>query len=285
MKLNWLVLICGVSVASRVAAALIMGNNVESLPGIADQGSYHALALRLLGGHGFTFATDWWPATRAGEPTAHWSFLYTFYLAGVYAVFGAQPIIARLLQAVIVGVAWPVLSWRLGRRMGGETVGHVAAGWSAVYGYFAYYGGALMTEPLYITGILLTLDLALRIGDGRRRWRDWLFLGLVMGATILLRQLFLLFIPFLLGWLALKIGRGVRRADLAGAFAALAVVGLMIAPFTIRNYRAFGRFVLLNTNSGYAFFFGNHPIYGSQFQAILSGAVGYYELIPKQLLP
>jgi len=32
----------------------------------------------------------------------HWSFLYTFYLAAVYALFGVHPLAARLIQATLV---------------------------------------------------------------------------------------------------------------------------------------------------------------------------------------
>ena len=75
-----------VSVALRLASALLQGDAVTPLPGIYDQLSYDELARRLLAGHGFTFPTDWWPATRAGEPTGHWSYLYTLFLAATYAV-------------------------------------------------------------------------------------------------------------------------------------------------------------------------------------------------------
>lgn len=60
------------SIVIRVEAALVLGNGVESLPGIADQGSYDMLARQLLAGKGFTVVADWWPLTRAGEPIAHW---------------------------------------------------------------------------------------------------------------------------------------------------------------------------------------------------------------------
>ena len=56
-----------VSVVLRLAAAFVMGNNIESLPGIVDQISYHTLALQVISGHGFTMPADWWPLTRAGE--------------------------------------------------------------------------------------------------------------------------------------------------------------------------------------------------------------------------
>ena len=36
--------------------------------------------------------------------TAHWSFLYTLYLTAVYALFGPNPLVARLIQAVAIGV-------------------------------------------------------------------------------------------------------------------------------------------------------------------------------------
>jgi hypothetical protein len=59
----------------------------------------------------------------------------------------------------------------------------------------------------------------------------------------------------------------------------------MIVPWTVRNYRAFDMFVPLNTNAGYAFFWGNHPIYGTHFVGILpKNGPSYYDLIPKELL-
>ena len=194
------------AVLLRLASALYQGNTVEVLPGVYDQLSYHALALRVLGGHGFSFAEGHWPATAAGEPTAHWSFLYTLYLAGVYAVFGVQPLVARVLQAVIVGILHPWFTWRIGRRMFGQEVGLLAAAFSAVYVYLFYYAGGLLTESFYFVGILWTIDAAQRIvengrsshprsGGAFRRLLPWLELGLAVAVTCLLRQLYLLFVP------------------------------------------------------------------------------------------
>lgn len=62
------------------------------------------------------------------------------------------------------------------------------------------------------------------------------------------------------------------------------IVALLIAPWTIRNYLAFNQFVPLNTNSGYAFYWGNHPIYGTSFVGILpADGPSYQELIPVEL--
>jgi len=60
---------------------------------------------------------------------------------------------------------------------------------------------------------------------------------------------------------------------------------LMVIPFTISNYLRFDRFVLLNTNAGYALFWSNHPVYGTKFVPILTNDMGSYDsLIPEELL-
>ena len=289
---RYLLWIIGFAVLVRVIAAWYQGNSVLALPGIFDQLTYHALAQRVVDGHGFTFAEHHWPATRAGEPTAHWSFLYTLYLAAVYAVVGVQPLAARLLQAVLAGVLHTWLVYRIGRRVLGESVGIAAAFLTAGYAYFIYYSSSLLTEACYFIGILWTLDAALRIGDARGlvRKRQWVELGLAVGITGLLRQVFLLFVPLLFLWLcwARKAGDqaqdswlGNIRRSVLGLGVSTVVVAMLIAPWTIRNWQAFGVMVPLNTNAGFAFFWGNHPIHGTQFLPLLEGADrGYLELIP-----
>ncbi len=291
----------------RVGSALAQGNQVAPLPGIYDQLSYHALAQRVLAGQGFSFGAAWWPATRAGEPTAHWSYLYTLFLAASYGLAGVTPLAPRVVQALLVGLLHTWLTWRIGRRLFGEPVAWVAALWSALYVYFVYYAGALMTEPFYMVGILWTLDAALRLGapaagsTPARRWLGWLELGLALGLTILLRQIFLIFVPFLFLWLAWATAASpVKdaveapspgsaparwRQTLSGLALTTLVIVLLIAPWTWRNYRAFGTLVPLNTNAGFALFWGNHPIYGARFVGILpADGPSYQELIPAELL-
>lgn len=273
------------SVALRIGAALYIGSTVTPLPGTFDQVSYHNLALRVLGGHGFTFGAPWWPATAADAPTAHWSFLYTGYLILVYALFGPSPLIARLIQAVISGLLQPYLAYCLGKEVFNPGVGLISAGLTAVYTYFIYYSATIMTEPFYIAAILAALWLAIRqvkeSRQGRIRLGTSLALGAALGAAVLLRQLFLLIVPFIFLWVWWASGRkGIRRLALSSL-----VIALMILPFTVFNYARFHRFVLLNTNAGYAFYWGNHPIYGTRFVPILTPEMGtYLELIPDELL-
>lgn len=276
----WVVL--GVSVLLRLAAAVYLGNEVVILPGTTDQLSYHNLGLRLVAGHGFTFGEPWWPLTRPDEPTAHWSFLYSLYVALVYQIFGPNPIVARLIQVVAVGILQPYLAYLMGRRLFNEWTGVAAAGLTAVYFYFIYYGGTLMTEPFYITAILASLYVTILMAEPERKTplRWGVLLGLLLGITVLLRQLYMLFVPFQILWLWWARYKGHGRVPWAQTIVAGLVVVGMILPFTYYNYIRFDRFVLLNTNAGYAFYLGNHPIYGTRFIPILDN---YLPLIPDDL--
>ena len=317
-----LIIILIIALSLRVAAAFYLGDHVRPLPGTYDQVSYDRLAQRVLDGYGFTFDKLWWPYTRAGEPTAHWSYLYTLYLAGVYALVGYQPLVARLIQAVLAGVLMPWLVYRLGCRHFGRQVGLVASGVMACYAYFVYSAGTLMTENFYIIGILLVLDIAGQLGQAGEAppaaRQQSLLLGLALGMTVLLRQVFLLFVPVLFLWLLWRSyryqngplktsliaknneafeGTSSRQRDLANnlrnkpvmrmvgiLLMATMILLLTIAPWTVCNYLAFNRFVLLNTNAGFALYWSNHPIHGQNYPAHLPDWASYVELIPPELL-
>ena len=292
------------------------------MPGTYDQVSYDRLAQRLLDGYGFTFDKLWWPYTHAGKPTAHWSFLYTLYLAGIYGLVGHHPLVARLIQAFLVGALMPWLVYRLGCRHFGRQVGLVASGVMACYAYFVYYAGTLMTESFYIIGSLLVLDLAEQLGRAGETppvaRQQSILLGLALGVTVLLRQVFLLFIPVLFVWLLWRsyryqtnptgADRTIKKNDASGLttsrdqrlatplrnkpvvrmagilLTATVVLLFAIAPWTVRNYLAFNRFVLLNTNAGFAFYWSNHPIHGQNYPANLPDWDAYVRLIPPELL-
>jgi hypothetical protein len=288
---SWLVIILLISVVLRLAVAIYFGDQVVDLPGTADQISYHNLAIRVVEGYGFSFGQNWWPATLAGSPTAHWSFLYTLYLVIIYGIFGIHPILARLIQAFVVGLLQPYLTYRIGRECFNDRVGLIAGTISAVYVYFFYYAGTLMTEPFYIVLILAAILVSIILAKKKQVYRfrsEWTIfglLGLILGCVVLLRQLFLVFIPFIFIWIFWA-RQNKKFWHIIGRIALVSgIILAMILPFTIYNYLRFNRFVFLNTNSGYAFFFGNNPIYGSKFVPILTEDMGSYQkLIPSELL-
>ncbi len=286
--------VLAISVVAKLGSALVQGNGVDTLPGVYDQISYHTLALRVLQGHGFTFGSNWWPATAAGAPTAHWSYLYVLYLTAVYFVFGPSPLAARAIQAVVAGILQPLLAWRITRRVLGDRVAAVAALLISVYGYFVYYAGALVTETFYIVAILWIIDTATALGAAtsarRGQSRPWIWLGAASGIAILLRQVVIFAVPLVLVWTLWRVfarEKGLPRFSVTHLFARGAIPVLIVAgfilPWTIRNYEAFGRFVLLNTNAGFAFFWGNHPLHKTHFIPIIGAGPQYGALIPTEL--
>jgi 4-amino-4-deoxy-L-arabinose transferase-like glycosyltransferase len=258
-----LTLILVAAVLIRVPIALLMGDQITILPGIHDQVSYDALAQSLLAGRGYSFTDNWYPFTPANTPTAHWSFLYPIYLAGLYGVTGYHPLVARLVQAVVGGALICILVYLIGRRVASENTGLVAAGLAAAYGYFIYYNVALMTETLFIILVLLILYLSIELKENPTPMR-LVGLGLSLGLAALLRQTILLFAPFLLFWLFMELrARGIRWWYFA---LPIVLIVLMIAPWTIRNYQVYDQFLLLNSNAGYALFASNNPNLGTDWR-------------------
>ena len=281
---RWLIAIIVVSVMLRLAAAIYLGNIVTNMPGTYDQISYDNLARRVLSGHGFSFGQPWWPVTAADAPTAHWSFLYTLYLVAVYGLFGYIPLAARIIQAVIAGILMPILLFRLVNRVFATIVGLVVAALSAIYIYFFYYAASLMTETFFIIGILWSFDIAqgIRYTESPRK-KQWILLGLAMVMTTLIRQTFLPIIGLIGLWLWYA-GKGMRLRIIKSFAFSIAIVILGIIPWSIRNYRVFHQFVLLNTNAGYAFYLANHPVFGNNFSNELVQEVSWGSLIPQEFL-
>ena len=258
-----LVLILGAAILIRIVAAFLMGDEVSVLPGTHDQVSYDALARSLLAGRGYSFTQSWYPFTPANTPTAHWSFIYPLYLAGVYAITGYHPLAARLLQAILGGALTCLLVYLIGRRVAGEATGLIGAALAAVYGYFIYYNAALMTETFFIVLVLLSLYLALELKENPRPVL-WIGLGFSLGLAALLRQSFLIFVPFLLLWLFIALrSRKVRPWHFA---LPVVIIVLLIAPWTIRNYTVYRAFLVLNSNAGYALYASNNPNLGTDWR-------------------
>jgi hypothetical protein len=113
-----LVAILTLAILLRVGVALYLGDTV---PAGKDEQSYSELAARLATGHGYSFDRPRYPfGSPAGTPTAHWSFLYTAFIAAVCRVAGPHPLAVGLLQAVLAGLLLPWLTYRLAC-LAGET--------------------------------------------------------------------------------------------------------------------------------------------------------------------
>lgn len=285
-----LCLIIVVAVLLRVGVALLYGD--ATTPG-QDENSYSVLAARLASGYGYSFPEAWYPFAPAETPTAHWSFLYTAFVAGIYRIFGMHPLVVRLAGALLTGILLPWLLYRLTWRALGyaalpaagigrgqtATVALTAAALGACYAYFVLYGAMVMTEGLYICALLWSLERALALeqtlradgemgGAARRAFIALgLTLGLSLGIAALLRQAILPWVALLLFYLVWAGYRSRRLGAAVGtSILACVVMAACILPFTLRNYRVYGEFLLLNSNTGFAMYSAQHPMHGTEFR-------------------
>jgi 4-amino-4-deoxy-L-arabinose transferase-like glycosyltransferase len=130
----------------------------------------------------------------------------------------------------------------LGRRVGGDRVGLLAAAIAAVYPLLWVNDATVLSESLYGLLIALALIAAYRVIDRPTAGRA-AALGAVVALAALTRSEALALAPLLVlpvAWRARW--RGIAAAALAGA--------LLMAPWLVRNSIAFDHPVLISNNSG-----------------------------------
>jgi hypothetical protein len=137
----------------------------------------------------------------------------------------------------------------------------IAAVLGAGYAYLVLFGVALMTETPFIVALLFALDLAHELVE-KPTLGKWIGLGVALAFTILLRMAILPFVVVLLGWVC---WRSQVRPRMVHLGIPLVIIGLALLPWTIRNYRLYGRFMLLESQFGHIFWNANHLSHGSRF--------------------
>jgi len=102
-----------------------------------------------------------------------------------------------------------------------------------------------MTEPFYIVTILLSfILLSCMLSMARKVYLSGVEtvtrnpVGLSLGATVLFRQIFLLFLPFLFVWALWSRRKQAGKASLLPLAISVSIVLVAVLPFTFYNYAA-----------------------------------------------
>jgi 4-amino-4-deoxy-L-arabinose transferase-like glycosyltransferase len=194
-------------------------------------------------GDGFSFL---------GHASAHWPPGYSFLLACVYTVFGADTFNALVANAVIGALTVPLIYW-IGRRAFGRPAAIAAAAALAVFPGQILVSDVALAETFYAFELVAFVALVMALS---RSWRALLVLGIVAGLSALTRGEGLLFplIVLAFGWT-----RGERKVAFRHAAIVAVVMALVIAPWTIRNIDVAKGFVPVSGNASFTLWAGHNP--------------------------
>jgi 4-amino-4-deoxy-L-arabinose transferase-like glycosyltransferase len=222
-------------------------NSAPEVPILGDARAYHLLAENLADGRGYIrpyeFADGGTVIKTAEYPPGLPVLLAVATKAGA-STETSQRVVLCTVGALTVG-----LVGLIGRRLGGDGVGYLAALLAAVHPALWNADVSLMAEPLAaFTGAALVL-VALAVVNHPQTWR-WVVFGAVAGLGCFVRSEFLLMGPALMAVVAWKT-TDEWRPRLGRLALGLGVLVLVLVPWTVRNLVAFdGQIVPLSNNSG-----------------------------------
>ena len=211
-----------------------------------DSDEYHRIAQNIRAGAGFGLDAECQARRAPGYPA---------FLAACYGLFGESPRAVRVVHAVF-GAATVALLFFLVKEVFGRAEAVIALSVSTIYPFFVFYCGLVLSETLFMFG-LVGLLLALVRLHSRPSVSVAILAGLSCGLITLLRASFLLFLPFLLPfWFVTAKAR--KRQVLPFALMATGCA-MSLSPWVIRNYRIFDRFVPTTLIVGASLYEANNP--------------------------
>ncbi len=203
-----------------------------------------------------SLADDLGYLSNKGQPTAYWPPGWSIALSAVFRAFGSSVAVVGLFNLACAALSgWLVLD--LGRRLfGSELAARTGLLLLALYPNNAAYVPLALTEVFYTTLLLAACWLLI----ARPSWPGLAATGAVLGAATLVKTQTLMVVPLVLGIGVLQAPNFWRAIPGAAARMVLviAVAALVIAPWTLRNHRELGAWVVVSSNGGITLLTGNN---------------------------
>ncbi len=239
-----LLVIFALGLALRLLVAVSLENKIYWEDGF----DYDKLAIRLLEGKGYV--------TAEGIATAFRAPAYPYFLAGVYAIFGHDFVVVRIIQSLIDSLILLVI-FVIARLLFNKSVAIISALIYAIYPLLIYSANTLFPTTLFILLLSISIWLLFKLERNVTAFQSAL-LGVILGLSILTVPTILAFIPLALLWLFFAVEKkGGKFVCNAGII--VVVMGLVLSPWLVRNKKVFNKFLLITTNGGYNFWMGNNP--------------------------
>ena len=190
--------------------------------------------------------------TVDGTPTAFWPVGYPGFLSLLFSIFPESPE-TGLVANFFLGAITVVCAFHIFRALPISTNWALFGAFTlSIYPNFIFYQNLLLSEMLATS--LLSLSLLGTI-TARHKYQ-FLLTGISFGLACLVKSQILLF-PFFV--FVYDIWHNPRRLPVIGKYLILVLgMAIVIAPWTVRNYMVFDRFILVQSNVGYNLLMGNN---------------------------
>jgi 4-amino-4-deoxy-L-arabinose transferase-like glycosyltransferase len=249
---------------------------------LSDQVFYHLQARAVADGWGFVNPFAFYATGRAHRviDTALHPPLYTSFLA-VPARLGIDSMLSQRVITSLLGAATVFLLGMLGRAIGGNRIGLLAAGIAAIAPALWVNDSVLGLETLYCFLVVVAL-LALYSFWDRPRLSAAIGLAAALGLASLTRSEGpILFVLLAVPTVLLK--HGLAWRDRAKYLGVMALVGaLLVGPWVVRNLTTFDEPTYLGTGFGLVLAYGNcDQTYSGEFLGYWYDQCGYNEYKPR----
>jgi len=233
---------------------------------LGDANGYDKWAQRLAAG-------DW-----IGSDVFYQAPLYPYFLGVVYAMFGRDLLIVRVIQAAIGSASCVLLGLAAARlfsppspglRWPGKRVGLIAGLALALWAPAIFFDSLLQKSVLDMFFMCAALWLVAGI-EQASRWR-WLGLGMTMAALALTRENALLLIVIVGLWSIVERAENVRSTAAERLLPFGLGLALILLPVVARNYSIDGGLYLTTSQFGSNFYIGNNPNADGTYASIRFG--------------
>lgn len=211
-----------------------------------DFSTYHEVANNIYNNLGFTFK---------GHPIAFQGMGYSSLLGYWFKLWQDNSALTAKYLNVIMSMATIYLIYYMIKRLTQERFIIYTVMITSIFlpNHIAYcnvIGSEVMSS------FLLAGTIALQVAPIKSKYQ-YPLLGLAVGLMALTKPFFLMY-PLLLALVVWLKNKAYREAFKMLVFVFL-FMGLVVAPWTIRNYKAFGRLIPVSYNSGFNLYINNNP--------------------------
>ncbi len=193
-----------------------------------------------------------------GTPTAGWPPGYPAFLGATFKLFG-EGVAQTAAANIAVMLLTIAVVYAMGALLFDRRTALLAAGALAVWPGQVYFASLTLSEPLFtllFTTALLLMFVAPRVNA--RRGAVVVAFGIVTGAAVLTRGQALLLLPLAVVCWHMEANVERWRSAIGWGMLAAIVVGLMLAPWVVRNQQQLGSPVVIATNLGPNLWIGHH---------------------------